>query len=358
MSYETFYPEQRQMLNSVIIRRARMLPDDAYETRVDVAIGARVGLKDVVARGYSPAPFTLVDGAAFFGLRRPSDLALYMVVGEGDYVDRGELVAQKQRRRLLSPAAARVVTVDGGLIVLQQASGVLELEAGLNGQIVEVRRDRGVVIETIGALLQGVWGNGKRVVSTLRFEPPGGLEAVQSDELDFDYRGAILITTQTLTAGGLAAMRDQGFAGLIAPSLEPRQLDQALAAPGPVLLTEGFGSMRMSPPVAQFLETVAGRQGTLEAADPGDLSARPEVIINVPLSSERPSAPLTNLSLQMGMLVRVARADGASVFGNVIAVPRDPMTLENGLRTECAQIELVTGERIFVPLENLEIPGR
>ncbi len=358
MSFETYYPEQRQMLNAAVIRRPRLLPEDTYEAQVEVGVGTRVGLKDVIARGYAPAPYMLIDAGAFFGVRNAAALQPLIAVQPGDFVERTQILAQKGRRRLYSPVTGRVVLIDGTDILLQEESSSVELEAGLNGQVIETRPERGVVIETMGALLQGVWGNGKRAISTLRFAPDAGLEMMQTDELDFDYRGAIIITKQPLTHNSLQTMAEQSFAGVIAPSLENNLIREAQRAPGAILLTEGIGSMRMSLPVVQFLEGVEGRQATLDASWAEGGSARAELIVNVPLANERPTPPLLNLSLQLGMIVRVARADGASVFGKVISVPRNPVMLENGLKLPCAQVETVTGERIFAPLSNIEVPGR
>jgi len=358
MSFETYYPEQRQMLNAAVIRRPRLLPDDTYEAQVEVGVGARVGLKDVIARGYAPAPYTLVDAGRFFGLKQASELDPLLAVQPGDFVERMQVLAQKGRRRLQAPVTGRVVLIDGANILLQEESSSVELEAGVNGQVIETRPERGVVIETMGALFQGVWGNGKRAISTLRFAPEAGLETLQTDELDFDYRGAIIITKQPLTLKSLMVMAEQSFAGMIAPSLETTLIPDAMRAPGAILLTEGIGSMRMSLLVAQFLEGMEGRQATLDALWEEGGSTRPELIVNVPLTDIRPSPPLLNLSLQLGMMVRVARADGVSIFGKVISVPRNPVMLENGLKLQCAQIETVSGERIFAPLSNIEIPGR
>lgn len=358
MSFETYYPEQRQMLNAAVIRRPRLLPDDTYEAQVEVGVGTRVGLKDIVARGYEPAPYTLINAGRYFDIKQAAELEPLLVVQAGDFVEHSQILAQKGRRKLISPVTGRVVLVDGTDILLQKESSSVELEAGLNGQVIETRPERGVVIETMGALLQGVWGNGKRAISTLRFAPDAGLEALKTDELDFDFRGAIIITKQPLTQKALEVMAEQSFSGVIAPTIETNLIRDALNADGAILLTEGIGSMRMSLPVIQFLEGMEGRQATLDASWVEGGSARPELIVNVPLANERPTPPLLNLSLQLGMTVRVARADGASVFGRVISVPRNPVMLENGLKLQCAQVETVTGERVFAPLSNIEIPGR
>jgi hypothetical protein len=359
MTYEIYYPEQRQMLGSAVIRRARLMPEEAGDVTIETANNARVSIKDVIARGATPAPFVLVEAARFFGLRDADALKDLLTVTEGELIPEGNLLAERKRRRLYSPITGTVVAVDSGLIMLQEFAGNIELEAGLNGQVIEIRRGRGAVIETMGAILQGVWGNGKRAISTLRFEPSGGLEKIDTDELDLDFRGSIIITRQALRESSFNVIAEQSLAGIIAPSIEPSMMNTALNSKAAIMLTEGFGSQRMSPVIVQFFEDMIGRQATLDAAIPDFLEAhRPEVIINVPLQGERPTPPLINVTLQVGMNVRVVRGDGVSVFGEVIPLPRTAQVLENGMEALCAQVQSITGERLMVPLANIEIAGR
>lgn len=357
MTFEIYYPEQRQMLASAVIRRARFFADDIYQIAVEVRAGVRVGLRDVIARGYPASPYRILDVQQALRLRSTADAVSALLVGEGDYVDKNELMAQHRRRRLFAPVAGRIAMVTSGLVLLQAVTGQVELEAGLNGQVTRVQRDRGAIIEAYGALLQGVWGNGRRVISTLRVEPKAGLEAIITDELDLEYRGAIIVTRSPLTERSLQIMTEQGFAGLIAPSMHAALIAQAQAIAAPIVLTEGFGELRMSPTISQFLDGMEGRQATLDAAISSD-GGRPELIVNVLLGTDRPLPPQSSISLQIGMQVRIARADGPSLYGQIVALPRGSMMVESGLKVPCVQVALLTGEKLFVPLANLEITGR
>jgi hypothetical protein len=58
------------------------------------------------------------------------------------------------------------------------------------------------------------------------------------------------------------------------------------------------------------------------------------------------------------MPVRVMRGDGSSIAGQIAGLPDEPQVLENGLQVLCALVELVTGERMPVPLANIEVFGR
>ncbi len=359
MTSAIYFPDQRQMLPMTLIRRERVLPSDAAGAQLETSIGARVGLRDIVVRGFHPAPVHLLDGIASLRLRRPDDLLALLQVAVGDHVEQGQLLARRRRHKLVAPVAGVVVLVEAGRVLLQADAAVVEVTAGVNGQVLEVDPARGVVVETYGALVQGVWGNGKRAIGALRFEPTTGLDNA-GDALGIQYRGAIVVTKRRLKPAAFALMESQGIAGLIAPSMDAGLIADARRAPGPVLLLEGFGTARLNPTTQQFLTDLEGRQATVDAAPPSLTSAqRPEAIITVPLPAvDRPTPPLVDLRLTTGLGVRVMHSDGSSITGEITGLPEGPQVLENGLSVPCAQVELVTGERVAVPLANIELFGR
>lgn len=357
MNSEIYFPEQRHLLPLTLIRRERLLPD-GITGELQVKAGSRVSMRDVVARGQEPAPYVLINAAEFFRLRPNADLAPLLQVAIGDLVGQGQVIAQRRRRKLLSPVDGYVRRVEQGRIIMQEQPVSIDLEAGLNGTVVDVRKGRGVVIETYGAVLQGVWGNNRRAIGTLRPEPRAGLESFLFDAIDTQYRGAIVFTRRSLTAPVLTLIEEQGFSGVIAPSMEPDMLEMAMKAATALLLTEGFGSQRMSNANSAFLEGFDGRQATMDALLPEPMEMRrPEVVINVPLTDNRPPAPNVNMALQLGMTVRLTRGGAPGVTGTVVDLPKVPILLENGLQVFCAQVEINTGEKLMVPLANLEVTG-
>ena len=356
MTSEIYYPEQRHILSRTTIRRERLLPEGT-DGEVTVTQGTRVSLRDVVARGTAPAPYVLVDAAQFFNLKDPDKLSELLQVGVGDRVNMGETLAGKRGKRLISPVSGEVAAIGQGRIVLQEYAPQVELEAGANGTVVGVRRGRGVIVEAYGAVLQGVWGNGRRSIATIRLEPSDGMENIHGNMVDTQYRGALMVTRRPLRRSSFHVFEEHGFSGVIAPSMEPDLISIAVNSSTAVLLTEGFGAQRMSSVTAQFLDMLEGRQATVDAVLPETMETRrPEVLINVPLEpGERPPAPNLNTALRVGKEVRLSRS-GATI-GLVIGLPKEPVSLDNGLRVPCAQVELVTGEKIFVPLANIEVSG-
>ncbi|MBC6935330.1 MAG: hypothetical protein DWB42_05785 [Chloroflexi bacterium] len=354
-----FYPDQRHMLDLTTIRRERLLPAEALGG-VEVAEGVGVNLRDIVARGSVPSRYVMVPAAEFFRLKSPADLEDLLNVQPGSAVEKGAALATHKNRRLLSPVEGVVAYIGEGLIVIQQSPREVVVEAGLEGQVISLIAGRGVVIEAAGALLQGVWGNNRRAVGVLRLEPEDGIETIEGDELNTLYRGAVVVTRRPLRETGLLIMEDQGFVGIIAPSMEADLIEPALNAGGAIMLTEGFGSTRMSATIAAMLTGFVGRQATLDAFLPNRWEARrPEVIINpASRSGGRPPRPNPDLALQIGTQVRLTRAPNAGQVGKVVNLPKTPYLLDNGLRVRCAQVELLTGERVMTPLVNLEVFGR
>ena len=140
-----YYPEQRHLLEMTTIQREQALPEDAIGS-VEQRQGASVNLRDVVARGRMPSRYVIVEAAKELRLKDPSLLGEYMKVSVGDMVEIKTPLAElpnQRSKRLLSPIAGIVADVSDGRIVLQTMPEVVELEAGLDGQIVRINQGRG-----------------------------------------------------------------------------------------------------------------------------------------------------------------------------------------------------------------------
>jgi hypothetical protein len=355
----SYYPDQRIVSSKTGIRRHVLLPEEAVGT-VRTQEGKRVDIREVVASGALPARHVILEGAEFFGLKKPENLSALMLVNVGDVVEVRQPVAGKsptRGKRLFSPVKGIVAQVADGRVLIQELPQVIDLEAGVKGRVSSVLPGRGVVIETSGAMVQGVWGNGGRALATLTIEPEEGVESITSDSLDRQYTGSVVVTRRQLKQIGLDVMRDQGFSGIIAPSMDADLRETALKADAPIMLTEGFGAANMSYSVYTLLHEYARKQVTLDAFTPTRWdSRRPEAVINLP--SEQTTGIGLALSLQKGMSVRVNRAPHLGAVGKITDLPKTPILLENGLRVACAQLEMLTGEVVFVPLANLEYYGK
>lgn len=353
------YSDQRYVAELVRIQREVVLPDDALGKTL-VKEGQRVDVRDKIARGVITNKHHILDAMSILKLGKPQDLEELMLVEVNTQVDEGTAIAGRdphKGRRVLAPVAGIVTAVVDGRIVFQEMPQVVTMEAGVRGVVVRVYPDRGAAIEATGALIQGVWGNGHNVIATMRMEPSGGIENIQLNELDTTYRNEVMVTSRPLTRTALDVSEARGLAGIIAPGMDADLIPDVMALDRAVLLTEGFGNMKMTPATLTLLQSFDGQTVTLDSYYPQRWQPRrPEAVINR-LSNEKPPAPDFRVPLKQGARVRVSRAPYVGQIGRVNALPEQPVLLPNGLRATCAEVTLMTGETVYIPVANLELAG-
>ncbi len=357
-----YYPDQRYGSEYTVIRREVLLPEEATGT-IRAMEGRKVDVRDVVAQGIMPSRHIIIDAMEILGLKKPEDLIPLMHAEPGDTVEDQDVIAGKsvkRGKRVFAPVRGIIARVDSGRIILQEMPELLDLEAGVRGRVVRVEPGRGLTIEATGALVQGVWGNNRRVITTMRIEPEEGMTKIEADDLVLRYKGAVVVTQNPITLASLEVLRDRGLVGVIAPSMDISLVPLAMETNAAILLTEGFGNIRMSRVILSLFEKFNEKQITLDAYMPNRWENRfPEVVVNrTPRKDSPPRRPNPLLVLRNNMTVRVVREPFIGQTGKVVEIPKLPVQLDNGLRVLCARVELSTGEQVFVPLTNLEVLGR
>lgn len=357
-----YYPDQRIISKMTSIYRETLLPEEAVGT-VMVREGDRIDIRDKVARGIIPSRHIIIEAAKELRLRDPNALGRLMLVKERVRVSERDPIAganPKRGRRVFAPVNGIIVHVGEGRIIMQATPEVVTLEAGMRGRVVQVFPGRGVALEGTGALAQGIWGNGRRAIAIMRMEPYDGMNSISIDSLDNTYKNEVIVTTRPLDALALSIADDCEAAGIIAPSMEAALVPIAMSYERPIMLMEGFSSLRMNTNMVQFFQEMEGLPLTLNASVPSRTNTlRPEAIINRPPNTEdKASAVDFSLALRRGSRVRVNRAPHMGALGRIVDLPRQPIMVDNGLRTIGAQVELLTGETVAIPLDNLELAGR
>lgn len=336
------------------IRRDRMLP---VPGKVLVRKGQKVAAADVIAEANLHATHALIDLARSLGM--PADKAdRYIMVETGTQVAEGDILAGPvgiMRRVVRSPGNATVVLVGGGQILLEVQTRPFELHAGLPGEVINLFAERGATIQTTGALIQGVWGNGSidfGLMYALIKNPDDDLE---TDQLDVSMRGAIVLGGHCQKGEVLRAAGELPLRGLILASLEPELIPAAAALKIPVLVLEGFGKQPMNSRTLKLLMTNQQREVAVNAEKWDRFQGtRPEVIVPLPAPTDPPLPPETDFFAE-GQDVRVTRAPYQGQNGTLIGLPAEKMSLPSGLRTTVGEIRLESGEHVLLPLANLEV---
>jgi hypothetical protein len=260
-------------------------------------------------------------------------------------------------RSVKVPREGRVVAVGDGQVLMEVSESKLELRAGISGTVIEIVPKRGAVIQTAGALVQGVWGNGRidsGLLANLAEQPDGVLTA---GRLDVSLRGFVILGGMIKDAEALKAAADLPVRGLILSSLPPSLIPQAREMRYPIVVTDGFGVLPMNSAAYKLLSTNVKREVTINAEARDRYSGScPEIIISLPVTSSAP-APQEAITFAPGLQVRMRRPPAMGTIGSIVAVKPGLTTLPSGLRAHAAEVKLESGETVIAPLINLEVVG-
>ena len=341
-------------LTSIV--RERLLP---VSGTVLVRLNQKVGPNDVIAETNWAREHVLLDVARTLRVNPNVADSLVKYKVDDRVVASAEVAVGKGffPRSVRAPRDGRVVAVGGGQVLLEVGESKVELRAGIPGTIIEIIANRGAVIQTAGALIQGVWGNGRidsGLLVNIAEKPDGVLTA---GRLDVSLRGSILLAGMVKDAETLQAAAELPVRGLILSSLVPSLIQQAREMRYPIMVTEGFGPLPMNSAAYKLLSTNAKRDVTVNAEVYDRYSgARPEAIIPLPISSNPPASREVD-TLIPGLQVRMRRPPALGMIGEIIDVKPGLTTLPSGLRAPAAEIKLENGEIVVVPLVNLEVVG-
>lgn len=346
-----------RILPLTTIVRSRLLPLDG---EVKVRPGQKVSAPDIVAEGVLGKKHLIIDIAADLRLS-PARADAALKVKRGQKIDKGEVLAETGGvfgQEVASPVEGVVVVTGGGKVVLERGGTPFSLQAGLSGTVTQVVENRGVSIRASGALLQGVWGNGKTasgILTSLMDTPEDSLEPAR---LDVGMRGSILLAGHVSNLKTLQTAAELLVRGLIVSSMEASLTQAALQAPYPILLLEGFGARPLSAAAFKLLNTNLKREVSLlaETHSPG-AQTRPEVFISVTLNQEPPE-PRDVEMFAAGQTVKVNALARPAQFGVISQIfPQEKRLSAVEIMALCASIRLENGETITAPLSNLEALG-
>ncbi len=335
------------------ITRRRVMPIPA---KVLVRKGQKVSATDPVAEAMIYSRHLLLDVAKGLGVAK-AKVEQYLQCQEGDLVAKGDILAGPAgftRRILRSPGDGKVVMIWEGQLLLAIKGKTASIQAGLPGEVTELVEERGAVVQTTGALIQGVWGNGRIDFGMLVNVADQPDQILSPAQLDVSLRGSILAAAMCQNAEMLHSAAELPVRGLILSSMDGSLRKDAEQAPYPIILIEGFGKLPMNPLAHKLLKTNEGREAALNAEAWHRFSgSRPEVVI--PLPDEGGIEPTREVDrFRPGQTVRIMRTPYASHLGSIIRLVEEA-SFPSGLRSAGAYVHLESGENLLLPLANLEL---
>ncbi len=342
------------ILPLTMIRRERVLP---VPGRVLVRQGQKVAPRDVVAEASIAPEHLLLNVPRALGVTVKEAEAL-IERAVGDLINEGDLIAGPvglTRRVLRAPVAGKIALIREGKVLLEVDTPPYELRAGLAGVVADLIADHGAVIETIGALVQGIWGNGRMEFGLMQNQLETPDQKLSSDQMDVSLRGAVVLGGFCDDPKALRNAADIPLKGLILSSMAASLVPLALKMPFPVIVLRGFGHQPLDEASFKLLTSNQNREVSVNAvAFDRFTGTRPEVVIPLPSSSD-PQFPMETEDYATGQKVRLLRSVGQSAAGTIRHILDQPAVLPSGLRAMAALVSLESGETVTVPLANLEI---
>ncbi|RYG15752.1 hypothetical protein EON82_25870, partial [bacterium] len=181
----------------IVVRRVRRLP---IKGQVLVAPGDRVSPETVVAQAQLPGILQTVRMSEKLGIE-PKEVPGMVNVKPGDPVEKEQVLAETKgilgffKQRVTSDFAGTVEEVSEitGSILIREPSSPVDVTAYLQGVVAEVMPDEGAIVETRGAMVQGIFGVGGERQGTIRVAVGSKDEALDARHILDSDKGMILV---------------------------------------------------------------------------------------------------------------------------------------------------------------------
>lgn len=356
-----------------VVAKTRRLP---LSGQVVVGVGDRVRPDTVVAETYLPGPVHNVNVANALAIA-PEDVPDCMLKQRSEPVEKGELIAEskgifglfKSSVRCPENGTIEMVSDVTGQVLIREPSNPVRINAYLDGRIAELLPGEGVVVETVGACIQGIFGVGGEVHAPIRQIVQSPDDEITVDMVDDRCVGQIVCGGSMVTLDALRKLIEVGASGVVVGGMQYHDIGALLgyqigvAVTGgedvglTVVVTEGFGRLSMAERTFELLLSLNGREASMSGATQVRAGViRPEIIIKSDAgeeSSER-SGP-AGRGLESGSLVRLIRKPWFGEVATVTSLPEQPVRLPTGALARVLEACRKNGEIVTVPRANVEI---
>jgi hypothetical protein len=359
-----------------LLTRERRLP---LKGRVLVGVGDEVDADTVVARCELPGNVQTVNLASRLNVDPvKSPETLLKPLGSG--VVRDEKIAEAKslfglfKNAVAAPADGVLESVSNvtGQLILREPPIPVEVNAFVKGVVHEVLPDEGVVVEARCAFMQGIFGVGGETFGEIVMVGSSPDHALAPDDLTPAHRGKVVVGGAYVSYEALMRARDVGAAAVVVGGFDDRDLRQLLgrdlgvAITGQeelgftLVLTEGFGHIRMAGRAWDLLQENAGRQASVSGATQIRAGVmRPEILIPRQGQDVPPPDETSETGLEVGTQLRVIRRPHFGRIGRVVDLPPELQMLESEAKVRVLVVEFDDDRsRATVPRANVEIIAR
>ncbi|HRK21328.1 MAG TPA: hypothetical protein PLX06_05945 [Fimbriimonadaceae bacterium] len=356
----------------ITVRRTRRLP---IKGEVLVKPGDEVTPEQVVARANLPGALQTIKLADKLSIEA-TEVKNFFQLKEGDPIAKDQVVAETKglfgmfKNTVTSEYEGTVESVSEvtGSVLVREAPIPVDVKAYIRGKVADVMPEEGAVIETRGAMVQGIFGIGGERVGTIHVAVSGPDQVLHADNIHEEHRGKILVAGSGFSFDALAKADKLGVVGLVAGGVRDNDLIQYLgydigvAITGQestnltLVVTEGFGYLNMAKRTFDLLHSLEGKEASINGATQIRAGViRPELIVPLDLGAAATAAAGGGGELKIGTSIRVIREPYFGMLGNVTELPAQLVTVESGTEVRVLKAKLEGGDEVVVPRANVEI---
>lgn len=356
----------------VVVRRLRRLP---IKGDVLVSVGQEVTPETVVARAYLQGPLQTVKLAERLGVE-PKDAPGLSNFQVGAEIKKGDTISESKgflgmfKQLIVSDFSGTVESISTvtGNILIREPSVPVDINAYIEGKVAEVIPEEGAIIETEGAMVQGIFGVGGERMGTIKVAVSAPDSILTPEQISEQDRGKILVSGKGIGAAAIRKAFSCGVIGIVTGGIKDADLIEILGydigvaitgqenIPCTIIVTEGFGNLAMAARTFELLKHLEGSSASINGATQIRAGViRPEVI--APLAADRrKSAASTEAGLlDIGTPIRIIREPYFGALGKVKELPAQLVVVDSGTEVRVLRAELDRGEVVTVPRANVEI---
>jgi len=367
------YTPGLKVSSKTIFRKERRLP---LKGDVLVSVGDVVRAEDVIARTELPGNVQTMNVANKLSVL-PEDIERHMTVEVGGWADKGKIIAEtrtffglfKSHCRMPVGGTIESVSAITGQVIIREKAIPVEVNAFVDGKVVEVFEGEGVLVETDAAFVQGIFGVGGEVHGPLHVVAGRPDEVLRPEQITPDMKDKILLGGSLITIDVFDRAREMGVKGIVAGGIGDADLrnllgyDLGVAITGSedigltLVVTEGFGQMTMADKTFDLLKSKNGVKTSMSGATQIRAGViRPEIVI--PMEDRAGTiedVTESSSGLTIGTPVRVIREPYFGAIGKVTALPPELQVLKSEARVRVLEVEFGDGSRSIIPRANVEL---
>tara|TARA_B100001094_G_scaffold136960_2_gene132645 strand:+ start:2950 stop:4068 length:1119 start_codon:yes stop_codon:yes gene_type:complete len=364
------YTPGLKILNNTIVYKKRILP---ISGNVHVNKNDKVNYDTIVASAEIPGNVQMLNVANELNID-PEQVPDCMLCKINEKVSKNQIIAKSKglfgffKTDIKSPVDGIIGNISDitGQVIISEKSEKIDIDAYLPGLVDDVVVSEGVVVKSIGTFIQGIIGIGGEKKGKLNISDLGPNIPHFKDLKK--YENQIIVINGHLKYNFYELASKAGILGIVCGGVDYSTISKILGYPlgvaitgtedvTTVIVTEGFGDIRMSDKTFNMLKNNVGKNVSINGATQIRAGVlRPEIFIGDNQSNSNvENFNEEKLIISIGSKVRIIRQPYFGTIGKVVELPKELVKMDTETNLRVAIVEFDDNRKVVIPRANLEV---